>query len=113
MLTDRSPIGAQKLACLLTYFEHSHYEYEKAEEEARLVTFQHLRCPSEGEFAQAVRRCEALVGRTAAESCADGREDAGAPSVHLHAGSMEAPPAPSTAFVNFANANFGCEPHAL
>jgi hypothetical protein len=105
LLTDRSSIGAQKLACLLLYFEY-YREASCAEEEARLITFQHLRCPSQSEFGQALMQCKARVGRAASESVDS------TPQVTLHASSMEAPPVLATAFVNFANANFGCKPRA-
>ena len=85
LFTDRSSIGAHKVACLLLYFA------SPMEGEERLVRFDHLRCPPSDAFEAAAARCDNSV----------------AVVTRLHNGPMEAPAA--KAFVNFANCDFGCE----
>ena len=84
--------GVYKTAALLVYFE-ARMQADGTEDDGREVVFEHLRCPSESEFEELVRRR------------GDVRLAADASTCTLHADVMEAPPA--DAFVNFANSNFG------
>jgi len=85
LFTDRNRIGAQKLACLLLYFDAT------TDDDGRTIKFEHLRCPPAAAFASRAAACkDALSERS---------------ETWLHSQPMEVPAA--TAFVNFANADFG------
>jgi len=89
---DGDAVSAHKLAALLLYFE-SGLALEGSEDDARIVGFERLACPSAESF-------ESLLLSNEAQRSEWGE------TVVLHAGSMEDPP-DATAFVNFANADFG------
>ena len=90
---DGDAVSAHKLAAILLYFE-SGLALEGSEDDARIVGFERLACPSAESF-------ESLLLSKEAQ-----RSESWGETVLLHAGSMEDPD-DATAFVNFANADFG------
>mmetsp|Transcript_16275 Transcript_16275/g.37229 ORF Transcript_16275/g.37229 Transcript_16275/m.37229 type:complete len:311 (-) Transcript_16275:81-1013(-) len=92
---DYSGIGAEKVAALLCYFQHR-LAVEGTADDDRIVRWEHLETPASDEMAAQLEACEAALVD----------ESACPPSVLLHSGVMEAAPR-ATAFVNFANAQFG------
>lgn len=89
MLQTCSPIAAEKLACLLAYFET--WINMEHQDNSRRVVFQ--------------RRCASDTFKEWALSCQTRVCDEPA-SIHLHSAAMEAIET-ADAFVNFANPNFG------
>eukprot|EP00316_Scyphosphaera_apsteinii_P015595 CAMPEP_0119341182 /NCGR_PEP_ID=MMETSP1333-20130426/101807_1 /TAXON_ID=418940 /ORGANISM="Scyphosphaera apsteinii, Strain RCC1455" /LENGTH=394 /DNA_ID=CAMNT_0007353087 /DNA_START=310 /DNA_END=1494 /DNA_ORIENTATION=+ len=88
-----SDMGVHKTACLLVYFAVS-IGSEGSADDARVVRFEHLRCPDADVFERHLTHCGApILGTRAGE-------------VELHHDTMEAP-LDATAFVDFANANYG------
>ena len=91
---DAESICAHKLAALLLYFAAG-LALEGTADDERLVRFERLACPPLAEF-EAVLTAEEAAGARPVWSDV----------VSLHDGGMEAA-ADATAFVNFANADFG------
>ena len=91
---DTESIGAHKLAALLLYFAAG-LALEGTADDERQVRFERIACPPLAEF-------EAML--TAEEAA--GTRPEWSDVVSLHDGGMEAV-AEATAFVNFANADFG------
>ena len=88
-------IGPEKLTALLIYFQRG-LSLEGTADDDRVIVWERLRTPSADGLAAQLEACDATLVD----------EGASPPSVLLHDGVMEAAPL-ATAFVNFANREFG------